>query len=152
MRQNGDVKFKAYGAEIDEHFIGEYEEGDKWRVELCDGEFVKLRLDDTLAESIVYAPDGVFEFIVPAGRELKACYAPGAFAGDDHRVRVSEPTEAEIYSDRLISLNSHDRHKVPKYYPHAVANFVTREEPCFFERNAIDGVIDNSNHGNFPYV
>ena len=112
---------------------------------------MKLRLDDTLAESIVYAPDGVFEFIIPVGKELKACYAPGAFTGDDHRVRVAEPTEAEIYADRLISLNSHDRHKVPKYYPHAVANFVTREEPCFFERNAIDGVIDNSNHGAYPY-
>ena len=151
IRENGDVKFKAYGNEIDEHFHGEYEVGDKFRIELCDGSFVKLRLDPTLAESIVYVPDGTFEFTVPFDRERRACYAPGAFDGDDHRIVVSEPTEAEIYSDRLISLNSHDRHNVPKYYPHAVANFVTREEPCFFERNAIDGVIDNSNHGDFPY-
>ena len=151
IRENGDVKFKAYGNEIDEHFHGEYEVGDKFRIELCDGSFVKLRLDSTLAESIVYVPDGTFEFTVPFDRERRACYAPGAFDGDDHRIVVSEPTEAEIYADRLISLNSHDRHNVPKYYPHAVANFVTREEPCFFERNAIDGVIDNSNHGDFPY-
>ena len=151
IRENGDVKFKAYGNEIDEHFHGEYEPGDKFRIELCDGSFVKLKLDPTLAESIVYVPDGTFEFIVPHDRERRACYAPGAFDGDDHRIVVSEPTDAEIYCDRLISLNSHDRHNVPKYYPHAVANFVTREEPCFFERNAIDGVIDNSNHGDFPY-
>ena len=120
-------------------------------MELCDGEFVKLRLDETLAESIVYVPDGVFEFAVPQDRELKSCYAPGAFSGDSHRVCCAEPSEAEIYSDRLISLNSHDRHNVPKYFPHSVANFVTREDPCFFERNAIDGVLDNSNHGRFPY-
>ena len=151
IRENGDVKFKAYGNEIDEHFHGEYEPGDKFRVELCDGAFVKLKLDPTLAESIVYVPDGTFEFTVPFDRERQACYAPGAFDGDDHRIVVSEPTDAEIYDDRLISLNSHDRHNVPKYYPHAVANFVTREDPCFFERNAIDGVIDNSNHGFFPY-
>ena len=151
IRENGDVKFKAYGNEIDEHFHGEYELGDKFRIELCDGSFVKLKLDPTLAESIVYVPDGTFEFLVPFDRERKACYAPGAWDGDDHRIVVSEPTDAEIYADRLISLNSHDRHNVPKYYPHAVANFVTREEPCFFERNAIDGVIDNSNHGDFPY-
>ena len=151
IRENGDVKFKAYGEEIDERFEGEYEAGDKWRVELCDGEFVKLRLDETLAESMVYVPDGVFEFAVPQDRELKSCYAPGAFSGESHRVYCAEPTEAEIYSDRLISLNSHDRHNVPKYFPHAVANFVTREDPCFFERNAIDGVIDNSNHGAYPY-
>ena len=151
IRENGDVKFKAYGNEIDEHFHGEYEPGDKFRIELCDGSFVKLKLDPTLAESIVYVPDGTFEFLVPFDRERKACYAPGAWDGDDHRIVVVEPTDAEIYDDRLISLNSHDRHNVPKYYPHAVANFVTREEPCFFERNAIDGVIDNSNHGDFPY-
>ena len=151
IRENGDVKFKAYGNEIDEHFHGEYELGDKFRIELCDGAFVKLKLDPTLAESIVYVPDGTFEFAVPFDRERQACYAPGAFDGDDHRIVVSEPTDAEIYDDRLISLNSHDRHNVPKYYPHAVANFVTREDPCFFERNAIDGVIDNSNHGFFPY-
>ena len=151
IRENGDVKFKAYGNEIDEHFHGEYEPGDKFRIELCDGAFVKLKLDPTLAESIVYVPDGTFEFTVPFDRERQACYAPGAFGGDDHRIVVSEPTDAEIYDFRLISLNSHDRHNVPKYYPHAVANFVTREDPCFFERNAIDGVIDNSNHGFFPY-
>ena len=151
IRENGDVKFKAYGNEIDEHFHGEYEPGDKFRIELCDGAFVKLKLDPTLAESIVYVPDGTFEFLVPFDRERQACYAPGAFDGDDHRIVVAEPTDAEIYADRLISLNSHDRHNVPKYYPHAVANFVTREDPCFFERNAIDGVIDNSNHGFFPY-
>ncbi len=151
IRENGDVKFKAYGTEIDEHFHGEYEPGDKLRIELCDSEFVKLKLDPTLLESIVYAPDGTFEFLIPFGEERLACYAPGAFDGDDHRICVSEPTEAEIYDERKISLNSHDRHNVPKYYPHAVANFVTREQPCFFERNAIDGVIDNSNHGNFPY-
>ena len=151
IRENGDVKFKAYGNEIDEHFHGEYELGDKFRIELCDGAFVKLKLDPTLAESIVYVPDGTFEFLVPFDRERAACYAPGAFDGDDHRIVVSEPTDAEIYDERLISLNSHDRHNVPKYYPHAVANFVTREDPCFFERNAIDGVIDNSNHGFFPY-
>ena len=151
IRENGDVKFKSYGNEIDEHFHGEYEPGDKFRIELCDSAFVKLKLDPTLAESIVYVPDGNFEFSVPFDREREACYAPGAFGGDDHRIVVSEPTEAEVYEERLISLNSHDRHNVPKYYPHAVANFVTREDPCFFERNAIDGVIDNSNHGFFPY-
>ena len=151
IRENGDVKFKAYGVDIDECYNGEYEEGDKFRIELCDGEFVKIKLDPTLAESIVYVPDGIFEYLVPFGKERKAGYAPEAFDGDCHRITVSEPSEAEIYGERLISLNSHDRHNIPKYYPHAVANFVTREDPSFFERNAIDGVIDNSSHGVYPY-
>ena len=151
LRENGDVKFKAYGTDIDEHYLGEYEAGDKYRIELCDGEFVKLRLDPTLAESIVYVPDGVFEYLIPFDKERRAGYHPDAFSGEDHRIQVSEPSEAEIYAERLISLNSHDRHNIPKYFPHAVANFVTREDPSFFERNAIDGVIDNSSHGVFPY-
>ena len=151
LRKNGDVKFKAYGVEIDEHFHGEYEEGDKFRVDLTDTDFIKISLDDTLAESIVYLPDGSFEFVIPFGYERECCYHPSAFFGDDHRIRLSEPTEAEIYAERCISHNPHDRHLVPKYFPHAHANFVTREEPCFFERNAIDGVIDNSNHGAYPY-
>jgi 4-deoxy-L-threo-5-hexosulose-uronate ketol-isomerase len=36
-------------------------------------------------------------------------------------------------------------------YPHAVANFVTREEPCFYARNAIDGIKENQSHGKYPY-
>ena len=151
LRENGDVKFKAYGNEIDEHFVGEYEHGDKFKIELCDGAFVALRLDETMKESILYLPDGTFEFAIPEGRELACCYHRDAFRGGDHRICVREPSEAEIYGERLISLNPHDRHNVPKYFPHSYANFVTREDPCFFERNAIDGVCDNSNHGAYPY-
>ena len=151
LNEAGEVKFKAYGEDIDERYSGEYAPGDKFRIELCDTEFVKLSLDETLAESIVYVPDGTFEFTVPFDYERRACYGPVAFSGDSHRIRCSEPTEAEIYSERKISLNSHDRHNVPKYFPHAVANFVTREDPCFFERNAIDGVTDNLSHGPYPY-
>ena len=151
LRENGEVKFKAYGDEIDVRYNGEYEEHDKIRIELLDTEFVKMQLDGTLAESIVYVPDGIFDFEIPFGRERACCYAPGAFDGDSHRIICSEPTEAEIYGERAISLNSHDRHNVPKYFPHAVANFVTREDPCFFERNAIDGVTDNLGHGAYPY-
>ncbi len=151
LSETGEVKFKAFGEEIDERFSGEYAEGDKIRVELFDGEFLKLSLDETLKESIIYVPDGVFEFPIPFGNERASCYAKEAFAGDSHRLRAKEPTEAEIYGEREISLNSHDRHNVPKYFPHAVANFVTREDPCFFERNAIDGVTENRGHGRYPY-
>ncbi|MBQ1261129.1 MAG: hypothetical protein IIX96_03875, partial [Clostridia bacterium] len=151
LNDKGEVRFKAYGEDIDERFVGEYMPGDKFRVELLDGEFVRLVLDETLAPSIVYVPDGVFEFEIPFGDVRHAGYAPEAFSGESHRIRVSEPTEAEIYGERMISLNSHDRHNVPKYFPHAVANFVTRESPSFFERNAIDGVCDNSSHGHYPY-
>ena len=148
---NGDVKLKAFGEEIDVRFFEEYEEGDKIRIESPDTEFVKMKLDETMAESIVYLPDSVFEFTVPFGNERRFCYGKVAFGGSDHRIVCKEPTEDEIYSEREISLNSHDRHNIPKYFPHATANFVTREDPCFFERNAIDGICENRGHGSYPY-
>ena len=114
LAENGDVRFKAYGDEIDACFHGEYQEHDRFRLELCDSEFVKVRLDPTLAESILYVPDGTFEFEIPFGYERRACYAPDAFAGGDHRVVCSEVTEAELYGLRKVSLNSHDRHNVDK--------------------------------------
>ena len=151
LNEKGECKFKAYGEEIDVRYNGEYEPGDKWRIDVDYSDFVKIKLDSTMADSIIYIPDKSFEFKIPFDNERKACYAPGAFDGDSHRITVSEPTEAEIYAEREISLNSHDRHNIHKYYPHAVANFVTRENPCFFERNAIDGVTDNEGHGVYPY-
>ena len=63
LAENGDCKFKAYGNSIDGSYNGKYMPGDKWRVELCDGEFLKIRLDSTLAESIIYVPDGVLSFL-----------------------------------------------------------------------------------------
>jgi len=151
ISENGDVRFHAHGKEIDEVFVGEYLPGDKIRIELDDAPFVKMQLDPTLAESIVYVPDSIFDFVIPFGHERYACYGKEAFEGESHRLKVSEIDEPEIYGDRLISRNSHDRHNLPKYFPHAVANFVTREDPQFFERNAIDGVIRPENHGDYPY-
>jgi 4-deoxy-L-threo-5-hexosulose-uronate ketol-isomerase len=151
ISENGECKFKAFGEEIDVRYNAEYQLGDKWRIDTDYADFVKMQLDPAMCESIVYLPDKTFEFIIPFDNERRACYPPEAFGGDSHRVVLSEPTEAEIYAERKISLNSHDRHNVHKYFPHAVANFVTRENPCFFERNAIDGVTDNEGHGIYPF-
>ena len=151
LSENGEVKARAHGEEIDDTFTREFEPGDRFRLETDGAKFVKLALAPTLAPSVVYLPDGVFEFEIPFDRERTACYAPGTFDGDTHRVRAWELSDAEIYGERMISLNSHDRHNVAKYFPHAVANFVTREDPCFFERNAIDGITDNEGHGIYPF-
>ena len=151
LSENGECKLREHGDTISTVFAGEYTPGDKWRIELLDGEFVKMRLDSTMAESIVHVPDGVFEFPIPFDYQRKAGYAPDAFCGGEHKIECCEPSEAEIYAERIISLNSHDMHGVAKYFPHSVANFVTREDPCFFERNAIDGVCDNEGHGPYPY-
>lgn len=145
------MRAKAWGENIDECFHLMYDERDAYRIETDGAAFVKVSLDEKLPESILYLPDGVFEFEIPFGRERQACYAPGTFDGESHRVRVCVPSEDEVYGEREISFNPHDRHKIGKYFPHADANFVTREEPWFFERNAIDGNTENHGHGSYPY-
>ena len=151
MDTKGEVLFERKGMNIEATYEGVLEPGYKIRVSLNSCEFIAVKLDPTLAESIVWVPNKSFDFIVPDMAQRRACYAPGAFAGETHPITVREPEDDEIYAYRQISLNSHDRHGNMRFYPHAYANFVTREEPCFYERNAIDGVVNNQGHGAYPY-
>ena len=151
MDTKGEVLFERKGMNIEATYEGVLEPGYKIRVSLNSCEFIAVKLDPTLAESIVWVPNKSFDFIVPDMAQRRACYAPGAFAGEIHPMTVREPEDDEIYAYRQISLNSHDRHGNMRFYPHAYANFVTREEPCFYERNAIDGVVNNQGHGAYPY-
>ena len=77
-------------------------------------------------------------------------YAPNIFQGKEHLIRAREVEDKEFYAERNIALNSHDLRGKTGGYPHASANFVTREEPCFYERNAIDGEKNNQGHGSNP--
>ncbi len=148
---DGAVKFEQKGMKIDACYKGELTEGDKIKVSLSNCDFIAVKLDETLAESIVWVPNKSFDFPIPTAHQLKMGYHPNAFSGDTHVISVREPEDEEIYGYRNIALNSHDRHAPVKSYPHASANFVTREDPCFYERNAIDGVINNQGHGAYPF-
>jgi len=151
LGKDGSVFSESLGSEITLSYDKEFSEGDKIRVSSNTDRFIAVQFDETLDESIIYIPGKSFEFPIPFGRLLNAGYSPGAFRGNSHIIKARELTDEEIYSYRKISLNSHDIHGKSKAYPHATANFVTREDPCFFERNAIDGVTDNDGHGVYPY-
>ena len=150
MNKDGKELFSAKDVAIDVVYNGSYCEGDKIVISKTDTEYLALQLDETLAESIVFAPISTFEFPVPYG-ELKKGYDNNAFSGDSHRIRVYEPSDDIKYTSRKISLNSHDIRGQKKFFPHAYANLVTREAVCFYERNAIDGIIQNHDHGDYPY-
>ena len=147
---DGSVKFSAKGQTVDASYNGEYAEGDVITVSSPDCEFLAVKLDGELKESIIYVPGGGFKFEIPFGGLMDG-YSPAAFSGNAHNYRVSEPEDSVKYGTRLISQNSLDRRGQKRYFPHAYANLVTREAPCFFERNAIDGVCDNTSHGAYPY-
>lgn len=147
---NGTEKFSAKDTTIDVVYEGEYNEGDKIVISKTDTEYLSVKLDDTLAESLIFVPISTFEFPIPFG-ELKKGYDDKAFMGNCHRIKIYEPEDEVKYGLRKISLNSHDLRGQKKYFPHAYANLVTREAVCFYERNAIDGIIQNHDHGDYPY-
>ncbi len=150
INKSGEVMFSYKGESIDVTYEKEYSLGDKIVIRKKDTDFLSVQLDENIAESIIYSPSSTVEFEIP-DENLKRGYAPEAFSGDMHRIRVSEPCEENAYGLRNIALNSHDRRGQKRYFPHAYANLVTREDVCFFERNAIDGIKENQGHGDYPY-
>ena len=144
-------KFSAKGSEIKTTYNGLLESGDEIKISADGVNVFSVQLDPTLKPSLIYAPNKSFKFVVPDKRELAMCYAPNAFSGNVHPIEIREIEDEEFFCERNIALNSHDLRAKTGGFPHASANFVTREEPCFYERNAIDGVINVQGHGSFPY-
>ena len=150
INKNNETVFCKKGQAIDCVYDGEYAEGDRIKVSAEGVEYIKVKLDATLKEAVVYVPNGSMELLIPFANR-RVMYDKEAFTGKTHRLLASEATEEEAYGIRNIALNPYDMHGKARFFPHAYANLVTREEPCFFERNAIDGVCDNSSHGGYPY-
>jgi len=151
LDSKGNVKLAKKGSALHFTYDEVWEVGDKIKVLLDGCDFISVKLDDTLRESIVYLPSRSFEFVIPNESEQLACYNKNAFKGNKHNIVVREVEDEEIYGYRNIALNSHDLRGKARSYPHASANFVTRDEACFYERNAIDGDYDNQGHGGYPY-
>ena len=150
LNNNGDIMLCQKGESIDLHYNQKYYKGDKIIICKKDMDFLAVQLDDTLVESIIYVPSNSFEYEIPIDK-LRTGYDENAFATECHHIRIYQPSDDVVYGYRNISLNSHDKKEQKRYYPHAYANLVTRDEPCFYERNAIDGICVNNRHGGYPF-
>lgn len=148
---NREVKFEVCDSEISTVYEKDYKEGDYFVISSEDSEFLFVRLDDTMKEALLYLPEKYFEYVIPTGDILEQGYHKNSFKGEKHNISVREATNEELEEERIVSLNPYALHGEKRFYPNAYANFVTREAPCFFERNAIDGVCENTSHGFFPY-
>ena len=147
--KNRTEKFSASGVSINECYKGVYEQGDKIIIDMEDIDYISVKLDANMEEAIIYSPSRCFEFPIPLDRE-RGCYNPESFVSDENLIQVKEITHEDFYSYRKISLNPYDT-KGSKSFPHADANYVTRNEACFYARNSIDGVIRSDFHGNYPF-
>ena len=125
-----------------------YEDGDYFEVE--GARHLWIQADVAIPAGEAYLPDGRMTWKVPRGEHLLA-YAPTAFTGSRHIFSAREMTDAEIRGLRCLSRNPSDLRGNTDFYPHCTANVETRNESCFAARNAIDGVLLNTFHGEWPY-
>lgn len=124
------------------------------RITLPEGErYVAVCLSSKLGESIVYCPDGVFEYKFPS--RMGDIY-PTALDDSKNTVYINNvmtariPTEDELTEVRNLAENVYDL-KDGSTYPHATTNSVADGGAAHYEaRCAIDGFTSNTSHGTFP--
>lgn len=147
----GEEKAKASGeTKVKLDFNEEYGFEDILIFETTPKSFVEIDIDPHFVNSIVYTPTGIIEYQLPVGYKAKA-YHPDAFKGNKHTVTMELLPEERVKARRNLALNALDKRWETGYYPHAEANVVTRDEPWFEAKNAIDGSFKRDGHGAYPY-
>lgn len=132
-------------------FEGIYEEGDTIRLTVPQtGCFYVIRVDDTIDEAYVYMTQKEWVYEIPFGEKKAACN-PKAFTGDRHYLSCRRARDYEINCYKNLAKNTVDQHGERGCFPHASANVETRGEAVFAARNAIDGLVSNRSHGQWPY-
>ena len=132
-------------------YDGEYCQGDVILVELSEvPAHYWVQLDDAREKSLVYLTGNV-SYVIPFG-DARLNISPKAFCGAKHLLTVRKARTYEVESYRNLALNVWDQHHMNNMYPHAYANVETRGEAVFAAQNAIDGVVVNNSHGEWPYA
>ena len=145
------VKLQNTGEnEVTLAYTSEYEPGDVIRLESSVKNLnILLQIDDALGPAFVYITGDV-NYNVPFG-EKRISYSPKVFCGSKHYLYARVATGDEIGVYRNLALNVADQHGETNCYPHAAANVETRGEAVFAARNAIDGVVANTSHEEWPF-
>lgn len=152
IRKDGSTAFVSRGQDrVGLVSSAAYQEGDRIVLESSDKEiFLICQFDDAQGPALIFLKERSAVFYIPFG-EKRISYSPKVFYGDKHYLFARLATEEEISSYRNLAFNPLDHHDNTTYYPHAKANVETRGEAVFAARNAIDGVIENQSHGEWPY-
>lgn len=150
---DSDMNTKAVSRGIDEVslvYTQVYAPGDRIILETSGEDvFVWLQMDDAIGRALVYITGNV-EYIVPSG-ERRNNLSPKAFYGNRHLLHARVAEDYDVAGYRNLALNMYDQHEMKDCFPHAVANVETRGETVFAAQNAIDGVVVNNSHGEWPY-
>ncbi len=132
-------------------YTAAYRPGDRVALEIrTPGRFCVVQFEDTMPPALVYVQKREINFHIPFG-EQAITYSPKSFTGTRHVIRARLATAEEVGSRRNLAFNPYDEHGDTGFFPHASANVETRGEAVFAARNAIDGIFENSAHGEYPY-
>lgn len=128
-----------------------YQPGDRIVME-CDnpGCYCVVQFEDTLLPALVYIAEREISYYIPFGKD-RVVFSPKSFFGDRHLIRARFATPEEIAMRRNLALNPYDQHGDNGFFPHTKANVETRGEAVFASYNAVDGILENSSHGEWPY-
>ena len=167
--RDGEVVLKG----TNEVEFGKFEEGDKIRI-TSEEKFLKIKICNSIDETIVYLPEGKFEFVIPSGFDAQV-FESSTFTDEQNIITAKYVSSDELNTERNLAFNPLDyryESEVTQFdakpgtlpadsaavlnnevlaYPHAYANRVTRNEAQFYSRNAIDGINTKSGHGYYPF-
>ncbi len=147
-----DNKSLAQKSGKDEIFLvydGTYTQGDKITLKADKAGFVLAKLDDCMDTTFAWL-NGEYTLEIPFN-EKKMSYNPKCFTGERHYLSVRKADSSEIAVRKNLAFNPYDCHENTALFPHTWANVETRGESVFASRNAIDGLLANTFHGEWPY-
>ncbi|MCH4058012.1 MAG: hypothetical protein LKE89_08930 [Lactobacillaceae bacterium] len=127
-----------------------FAEGDQIVVAVDRPGYYWLKLDEALDNTLVYIKETV-HYQVTLTANAGDARPETAFHGQRHYLAVRRATKAQIDTQQNLSLNPHDQKNFNGSYPHASANVETRNDATFFACNAINGILANQMHGEYPY-
>jgi len=129
-----------------------YKKGDLYRVTVSSAPcYLIVQMDAAVKPALVYITTQQWDYEIPFNEQREWIYTPSAFQTRDNYSTVRYATRDEINSYRNVAENSYDQHHESNGFPHAKANVETRGESAFYCKNAIDGIVANESHGNFPF-
>lgn len=127
-----------------------FSEGNQIIVQVDRPGYYWLKLDEALDKTLVYIKQQV-QYNVTLTANAGDARPETAFHGKRHYLAVRRATAAQIEAPQNLALNPHDQKNFNGSYPHASANVETRNDATFFACNAINGILANQMHGEYPY-
>ena len=131
-------------------YTNEYQAGDAIVLDVDVPCYCMVQFEDSLPAALIYVKEREIWYRIPFGSD-RIVFSPKCFVGNRHLIRARLAEPHEIAARRNLAFNPYDQHGDNGFFPHSKANVETRGEAVFASYNAIDGVCENSSHGEWPY-